>query len=57
MIAVAASPVACRRVRSTKTDRCSRAKAETNGQLPTSSFATNETGASADSTGMSSQEV
>ena len=38
-------------------DRCKRASAETKGQPPTSNLATNETGASADSTGMSSQDV
>ena len=57
MIALAASPVAWRRVRSMKIERCRRAKAETKGQPPTSNLATNETGASADRTGMSSQDV
>ena len=56
-ISPAACPTAVRRVRSTNTVRCSRASEETNGQVPTSFLATNDTGATADSTGMSSHDV
>ena len=56
-ISPAACPTAVRRVRSTNTDRCNRANDETNGQVPTSFLATNETGATADSTGISSHVV
>ena len=57
MISLAVSPTAVRRVRSTKTERCRRASDDTNGQVPTSFLATNDTGATADSTGMSSHDV
>jgi hypothetical protein len=50
-------PVACRRVRSTKTERCAFAKKPTTGQFATSFLAMKETGATLARTGMSSQDV
>src|SRR5680860_1194497 len=53
-ISFALSPTSLRRLRSTKTERCSLASQLTNGQVETSCLATNDTGATADSTVMSS---
>jgi hypothetical protein len=53
----ALSPTSFRLVRSTNTERCSLASQLTNGQDATSCFATKETGATAESTVMSSQET
>ncbi|ODR95686.1 hypothetical protein AUC70_02010 [Methyloceanibacter stevinii] len=56
-ISFAFVPVCVRRSRSTKTERCSFASHFTKGQVETSCFATNETGATADNTVMSSQDT
>ena len=56
-ISFALSPTSFRLLRSTNTERCSLASQFTNGQDATSCFATNDTGATAESTVMSSQET
>ena len=56
-VSFAAALTAVRRVRSTNTVRCRRARLEIPGHVPTSFFAINERGATALRTGISSQET